>query len=275
VNGNLDSGRLSKWRGARRGWTRCALVVCLCAALQVTGCGKRRSVPQQSLKKVPQQRARAELFKPIELPSPTQRLGTAVAVLIDTSGSMGKKVRDNAGQQRAKNEIASAALARIVEVTEHWHRQHPDSALFLGVTGFSGVCTTALPMGPFDANRAQAAVKEIARPGGGTAIGLAIEEGFKSLYSTGCIRKHLVCITDGQNTVATPPDLMARQLYAQTKGDVEIHFVAFDTSADYFAFLKDVNGSTVEAADGAQLQARLVELYEKRILVEAMPVERE
>jgi hypothetical protein len=68
---------------------------------------------------------------------------------------------------------------------------------------------------------------------------------------------------------------MARQLFAQTKGDVEIHFVAFDTSARNFAFLKNVNGSVVEAADGAQLQARLVELYEKRILVEAMPAEKE
>jgi hypothetical protein len=36
-----------------------------------------------------------------------------------------------------------------------------------------------------------------------------------------------------------------------------------------------VNGSAVEAADGEQLKRRLTELYEKRILVEAMPAEKE
>jgi hypothetical protein len=130
-------------------------------------------------------------------------------------------------------------------------------------------------MGPFDAAQAAAAVEKSPRPGDGTAIGLALEEGFKSLYATGCLRKHVVCITDGESNVGAPPDAVARQLFSQTQGEVEIHFIAFDTSARQFEFLKDVNGSVVEAADGAQLQARLVELYEKRILVEAMPAENE
>lgn len=184
-------------------------------------------------------------------------------------------VSDRGGKPSPKNQIAGESLARIVRVTEDWHKQHPESPLFLGIESFSSRCDTVLPVASFDATAAQAAIKRIPPPGGGTAIGLAIENGFKRLYETGCVRKHLVCITDGQNTVATPPELMARQLHSQTKGDVEIHFVAFDTAARHFAFLKDVNGSVVEAADGAQLQERLVELYEKRILAEAMPAEKE
>nr|HPM23150.1 hypothetical protein [Phycisphaerae bacterium] len=97
----------------------------------------------------------------------------------------------------------------------------------------------------------------------------ALEAGFKALYASGCVRKYVVCITDGENTVGPPPDRIARQLFAQTGGEVEIHFVAFDTSAAQFAFLKSANGAVVEAADGAQLQARLAEIYEKRILAEA------
>ena len=62
-------------------------------------------------------------------------------------------------------------------------------------------------------------------------------------------------------------------LHEQTGGEVEIHFVAFDTSAGHFAFLKDVNGFVVEAADGAQLDARLADIYEKRILAEAPSAE--
>jgi hypothetical protein len=61
---------------------------------------------------------------------------------------------------------------------------------------------------------------------------------------------------------------MARQLYHQTEGAVEIHFVAFDTSSRHFGFLKDVNGHVVEAADGKQLQDQLVQIYDKRIFAE-------
>lgn len=210
----------------------------------------------------------------IELPQAPQRLGTAVVVLIDTSGSMAQPVADHSGRQRAKHEVARDALKHIVEVTDAWHQKYPDTNLFLGIVNFSGLTSTVLPMGPFEATSASQAVARIPAPAGGTAIGLALEQGFKALYGTGCIRKHLVCITDGENTVSTPPDLMARQLHGQTKGDVELHFVAFDTSARHFGFLKQVNGS-VDEADGAQLEHRLVELYEKRILVEAMPAEKE
>jgi Mg-chelatase subunit ChlD len=187
---------------------------------------------------------------------------------------MAQPVADHSGRQRAKHEIARDALKHIVDVTENWHRQHQEKTLFLGIVNFSGVTATVLPMGAFDAASAQQSLTRIPAPAGGTAIGLALEEGFKALYATGCIRKHLVCITDGENTVSTPPDLMARQLHAQTKGEVELHFVAFDTSARHFGFLKQVGGS-VDEADGAQLEHRLVELYEKRILVEAMPAEKE
>ncbi|MFN0052436.1 MAG: vWA domain-containing protein [Planctomycetales bacterium] len=212
---------------------------------------------------------------PIELPQPAQRLGTAVVVLVDTSPSMAQAVNDHAGRLRPKSELAREALQRIMEVTDVWHQQHADAPLYLGLISFAGACATTLPVGPFDAAQARAALANIRPPRDGTAIGIALEEGFQALYSTGCIRKHLVCITDGENTVGATPDLVARQLYSQTKGDVEIHFVAFDTAASQFAFLKDVNGSVVQAADGAELQARLIELYEQRILVEAMPTERE
>jgi hypothetical protein len=248
-------------------------VFCLAMA---TGCGSSAPPPMpHTASSPPVRQSSGTLLPPIDLPQPSQRLGTAVVVVIDTSGSMSQTVRDHAGQQRPKHEIARAALRRIIEVTDDWHKKHSDATLSLGIMNFSGVCSNVLPMGPFDAQQAKSAVEKSPQPGGGTAIGLALEEGFKALYATGCIRKHLVCITDGDNTVATPPDLMARQLFSQTRGDVEIHFVAFDTSPQHFAFLKDVNGTVVEAADGAQLQARLVELYEKRILVEAMPAEKE
>ena len=87
------------------------------------------------------------------------------------------------------------------------------------------------------------------------------------------MRQHLIAITDGENTSGPAPEMVARDLNARTRGEVAIHFVAFDTSARRFGFLKDVGGSAIEAADGAELEVCLGEIYSKRILAEAMPGE--
>ncbi|HOW74276.1 MAG TPA: vWA domain-containing protein [Phycisphaerae bacterium] len=210
----------------------------------------------------------------IPLPEAEQRVCTAVAILIDTSGSMEQSVRGSTGGQQQKYVLAQEALKRIVAYTAEWQKNHTDRLLNVGIYRFSSSPVQILPMGEFRADQADAAVSSIGRPGGGTAIGEALTVGFKALYQSGCTRKHLVCITDGENTVGPRPDRIAQQLYAQTKGEVELHFVAFDTSAKYFGFLNRVNGHVVEAADGAQLQARLSEIYEKRILAEQMPAEK-
>lgn len=210
----------------------------------------------------------------IPLPDAEQRVCTAVAILIDTSGSMEQRVRGSTGGQQQKSILAQEALKRIVDYTAQWQKSHTDRILNVGIYRFSSSPVQVLPMGEFKADQADAAVNSIGRPGGGTAIGDALATGFKALYQSGCIRKHLVCITDGENTVGPRPDRVAQQLYSQTKGEVELHFVAFDTSAKYFGFLNSVNGHVVEAADGDQLQAKLSEIYEKRILAEQMPAEK-
>lgn len=252
------------------------LIVALLVGATVVGCSRAKpSKPAAPRPSAPPQATSGSLLPAIDLPSPSQRLGTAVVILIDTSGSMLQTVRDHSRHQRPKHEIARSALQKIVNTTSDWKSKHPETPLFLGISSFSSVPREVLPIGPFDSAKASHAVLNLPHPAGGTAIGLAMSVGFQSLYSTGCVRKHLVCITDGDNTVGTPPNLMARQLYAQTHGDVEMHFVAFDTSAKHFGYLSTAGGSVVEAADESQLQERLTEIYEKRIFAEAMPAEKQ
>jgi len=210
----------------------------------------------------------------LSLPQADQRLCTGVVILIDTSGSMANEVPGATGAAQPKHEIARAALDRIVRYTGQWRQSNSDRVLNLAIYNFSSSASEVLPMGEFDLARAEQAVQRIPRPAGGTAIGEAIYQGFQALYASGCVRKYIVCITDGENTSGRRPDRVARQLHEQTQGDVEMHFVAFDTSAEHFGFLARVNGHVVEAADGEQLQARLSEIYEKRILAEAMPAEK-
>lgn len=205
----------------------------------------------------------------LNLPQVDQRLCTAVAILVDTSGSMSQSVRDSAGQNRPKHEIAREALERIVAYTAAWQQQHADRTLELGIYGFSSGVTPILPMSGFDAERAAAAVRAAPPPGGGTAIGRALEAGARALYGSGCVRKFVICITDGENTSGPKPERIARQLFEQTGGEVELQFIAFDIEAKRFSFLSAVNGHIGEASDGPQLQARLSEIYQKRILAES------
>jgi len=240
-----------------------ALGLGLSFALATFGCGKS----QTQVRKVPAGRTGITTYH-IDLPQTETRLGTAVVVLVDTSGSMEQPVHDQSGQLRPKYVIAREALERIVQHTARWKKEHADANLQMGIYHFSSTVAEVLPISVFDEGKARAALKWIPRPKGGTAIGRALEEGFKALYRSGCARKFVVCITDGENTSGPPPDGVARQLYAQTNGAVELHFVAFDTSASQFKFLSGVNGHVVEAADGRQLQDELTKVYESRILVE-------
>ncbi len=211
---------------------------------------------------------------PITLPQPDQRLCTAVVILLDTSMSMLQEVPDRGGTRRPKHQIARDALGQIIDRTSAWKAAHPDRPLELGILRFSSAVTPLLPMGPFDQAAARTAIENFT-VNGGTAIGRALESGYQALYQTGCVRKHVICITDGENTSGPDPAPVARKFFEATHGEVELHFVAFDTSSKKFGFLSAVNGSVVEARDGAQLGGRLSDIYERRILVEEMPAEHE
>jgi hypothetical protein len=82
-------------------------------------------------------------------------------------------------------------------------------------------------------------------------------------------RKYLLVVTDGENTSGRRPDQVAREIFQKSEQAVAIYFVAFDTSADRFAFLKQVNGDVIGAGSGAELKRALDEIYQGRILAEA------
>lgn len=238
-------------------------ILCLAALVAALGCG-RASKPRIAVDGRPGSTGVA----PVELAKVDAQPGVAVIVLVDTSGSMAQKVPDATGQMRPKNELAREALERIVAQTEAWKVKKPDQTMKMGVTLFASSVRDLLPIGDFDAAKAREALNRLPHPNSGTAIGKAMQHGFQALYGTGCSRKYLVCITDGENTTGVRPDRMAKQLFDQTGGEVEIHFIAFDTASRHFAFLKEVNGNVVEASDGKQLVEELSKIYDKRILAE-------
>lgn len=199
--------------------------------------------------------------------SDTTQPGVAIVLLVDSSGSMSEQVSSQ-GEQQQKHIVARKALQGIVDYTSHWKQTHPDDLLKIAIYNFNGSICEVLPIGPFDEARVKATVEQIPKPGGMTAIGKALTAGFSALYASGCARKHLVCITDGDNTAGPNPEGVARELFDKSKGNVHIHFIAFDTSAGKFSFLKETNGEIWEAANGEQLCGQLSLIFEKRILAE-------
>jgi len=199
-------------------------------------------------------------------------LGAAVAILVDTSGSMREKV---AGDSRPKYVIAQEAIENMLDATDAFIAKRPDFPIKIGVYSFSSGVRTLRPIQPYDRAAIKAALANLPRPGGGTAIGEAMREARPDLYRAGVFRKYLLVVTDGENTSGRRPDRVAEDIWRKSQGAVQIYFVAFDTSPDKFAFLKDVGGDVIGAGTGPDLRAALDGIYKGKILAEAPGAERE
>jgi Mg-chelatase subunit ChlD len=193
-------------------------------------------------------------------------LGAAVAILVDTSGSM----KDEApGDSRPKAVVAREALEAMFDATEAFVAKRPEFAVKVGIYSFASDASTVLPMRTFDRAAVHDALARLPRPGGGTAIGEAMRTARPDLYRAGVFRKYLLVVTDGENTSGRSPDYVAREIFQKSEHGVQIYFVAFDTSADRFSFLKDVQGDVIGANSGPELRKALDEIYQGRILAEA------
>jgi Mg-chelatase subunit ChlD len=194
-------------------------------------------------------------------------LGAAIAVIVDTSGSM----KDQApGDPRPKHVIAREAIEQMLDATDAFQAKRPDFPIKIGLYSFSSEVEELRAITPYDRAAVRAALEKLPAPGGGTAIGEAMREARPALYRAGVFRKYLLVVTDGENTRGRDPERVAREIFSKSDGAVQIYFVAFDTSAEKFGFLKEVGGDVVSAATGPELRLALDGIYQGKILAEAM-----
>jgi Mg-chelatase subunit ChlD len=194
-------------------------------------------------------------------------LGAAVAILVDTSGSM----RDIApGESRPKHVIAREALEAMLDATDGFVAKRPEFPIKIGVYSFSSGVSTVLPIQTYDRQLVRSALSRLPRPGGGTAIGEAMRSARPDLYRAGVFRKYLLVVTDGENTSGRSPNEIARDIFRKSEGAVQTYFVAFDTSPEKFSFLKEVGGDVIGAGNGAELRTALDGIYQGKILAEAI-----
>jgi Mg-chelatase subunit ChlD len=218
--------------------------------------------PERSSRREAQEEADAAPYQA----SVDEGLGAAVAILVDTSGSMRQTA---AGDTRPKYVVAQEAIEAMLDATDAFVAKRPDFPIKVGIYSFSSSVRTLRPIQTYDRASIREALDGLPRPGGGTAIGEALREARPDLYRAGVFRKYLLVVTDGDNTSGRNPESVAREIYSKSQGSVQVYFVAFDTTPQKFAFLKEVGGDVIGAGTGDELHKALDGIYQGKILAEA------
>jgi hypothetical protein len=201
------------------------------------------------------------------------REGIAAAIAIDVSGSMDERVVDEDGHRARKIEVARRAAANLVEQFASYADAHPAEPVLLGVFEFSRRkdqpdCRPIIPLSPPDRNRAAAALAAL-DPEGGTPIGQAMITAKRALDETGLSRRHLLIVSDGENTDGFKPEEVASAIARRPDAErPSLYFVAFDIEARRFNRLRDAGSLVLGAANGRELATTLDTLLKGNILVE-------
>jgi hypothetical protein len=201
--------------------------------------------------------------------------GVAVAIIYDTSGSMKQTVRNAKGGTSPKFVIANRALASIAKQIQAFATNSASSTprkIHAGLFIFSGdSATEAVGFGPFNAAPFEEFAKTFSSPGGDTPLGNSLTVAARAVLNSPLSRKHVLIITDGENTKGPPPSLVMPRLKKQAEekhSTLSVHFVAFDVSAKAFDSVKKQGATVVAATDEATLNTQLQFILQKKILLE-------
>jgi len=235
-----------------------------------TACRNRDRSPDTDRPSRTERRIDDQLAPAAEVPA---RDGLAAAILIDVSGSMDEDVRGAEGRKEPKIEIARRAARDLVDQFARYADDHRDEPVLLGLYEFSersgeADCRAVIPMSAPDRSRADRALA-IMRARGGTPIGNAMIAAKRELDATGLARRHLLVVTDGENTDGFAPDAVTAAINRRPEAErPSIYFVAFDIEERRFAKVRDAGALLLGASNAADLNATLDSLLRGQILIE-------
>ena len=201
------------------------------------------------------------------------REGLAAAILIDVSGSMATDVQGADGKRERKIDTARRAASDLVDQFVRYAADHPGETVLLGLYEFSERpsqqdCRTIIAMGPPDRARADAALASL-QADGDTPIGNAMITAKRELDATGLSLRHLLVITDGENTSGVEPERVALAIGRRPEAErPSMYFVAFDIEAARFSSVRDAGALVLGAANAKELNDTLDTLLRGKILVE-------
>jgi hypothetical protein len=199
--------------------------------------------------------------------------GIAAAILIDTSGSMESRVKDTDGVQRPKIEIARRAALDIVNQFSNYARDHSGQDVLLGIYEFSErrqmpLCRPVVKLGRPDPAASREAISRMTAAGE-TPIGDAMIVAKRELDATGLSKRHILVVTDGENTMGYSPSDVTQVIANMAENDrASVYFVAFDVAASKFKSVRDSGGLVLGASNETELKGTLDYLLTGKILAE-------
>lgn len=201
--------------------------------------------------------------------APQSKDGIAALVVMDVSGSMADPVQQGGPP---KIEIARRSALALIQQFADYATAHPGEPVLVGLYEFSQASgedtREVIPLSPADPQRAQDALAGM-RARGGTPIGDAMIEGKRVLDRSGLTRRHLLVVTDGENTDGREPeDVMAALSKRPAEERPSVYFVAFDIAANRFDSVRDAGGLVLAAGNERELNETLSSLLTGKILVE-------
>ena len=201
--------------------------------------------------------------------------GVALGILYDTSGSMSDRVPDSHGGTSPKYLIANHALLEVVKQLQTYATNGVSGAprkIDVGLFTFSqNGAQEVVKFGPFNPGGIQYWTTNFSSPSGGTPLGNALRSVSQAVLDSPMPRKHVLVITDGENTVGPAPDkvLPAVNRAAEKKqSSVFVHFIAFDVDAKVFTGVKKQGADVASAANETQLNSQLDFILQNQILLE-------
>lgn len=195
----------------------------------------------------------------------------AIAIVYDTSGSMKDSVAGAQGAKEPKFVIANRALAAIVDKLEKVNAAGPRKVQCGLFTFRDSGGQETVKLGPLDAPALRNWLAAFKKPSGGTPLGNAVMFATGALWKIRADSRHVLVITDGENTVGSAPDVLLPKLQEQCLKNglsVYFHFLAFDVDAKVFGGIKAFGATLVGASDEAQLNNKLNFILEEKILLE-------
>jgi Mg-chelatase subunit ChlD len=251
------------------------ILALIAVVLIVKNCNRNERGPQREEAKATRTVQEIDLIAEQLTPEKTveSRDGLAAAILIDVSGSMAASVGGREGRSEPKIDIARRAALDLVNQFAGYAKDHKDEPVQLALFEFSRRsgepdCRTILQMAAPDRDQAAAALQRL-RADGGTPIGQAMIVAKRALDDTGLTRRHLLVVTDGENTDGVAPDRVATAIGKRPEAErPSIYFVAFDVEASRFTRVRDAGGLVLSAANARELNDTLDRLLRGKILVE-------
>lgn len=202
--------------------------------------------------------------------APAQQI--AIAVVFDTSGSMKQSVARKGGGREPKIEAARRAFHGVIDRLDTFAKTPNAKPLAVGIYAFRRTdAVVAHPLTRFSPTPLRRWVDSV-EPIDSTPLGNALFIAGRDLLAADAASRHLLVLTDGENTTGRTPEAALQQIMAAAeKKQVSLftHIIAFDIKPSVFAALKKQGATLIGAADGEQLRAQFDFILDEKILVEA------